>query len=180
MHGGASLLGRLIRVERGSLLRLCGKADMPLAELPRWVTLKQAAEYYQVSPHLIRALIAHEQLDARRIGSSAKLPKSIGTMPATGALTEAAVGLQVQESTAEVPGLEAKSDRTCLGIDMHLSSLPLSRNRSRMWENEIVDHRARSKDRTRGGAMSVSEAFRGVIDESVASTELATGANGSI
>jgi hypothetical protein len=43
---------------------------MPLAELPRWVTMKQAAEYYQISPHLVRALIAHEQLDARRIGGT--------------------------------------------------------------------------------------------------------------
>ena len=32
--------------------------------------MKQAAEYYRVSPHLIRALIAHEQLDGRHIGSS--------------------------------------------------------------------------------------------------------------
>ncbi|MGO9033002.1 helix-turn-helix domain-containing protein [Mycobacterium sp.] len=36
----------------------------------RWVRIKQAAEYYQVSPTLIRALIAHEQLEACRIGSS--------------------------------------------------------------------------------------------------------------
>ena len=36
----------------------------------RWVRIKQAAEYYQVSLTLIRALIAHEQLEARRIGSS--------------------------------------------------------------------------------------------------------------
>jgi hypothetical protein len=34
------------------------------------VRIKQAAEYYQVSLTLIRALIAHEQLEARRIGSS--------------------------------------------------------------------------------------------------------------
>ncbi|PLV48008.1 hypothetical protein X011_17700 [Mycobacterium tuberculosis variant microti OV254] len=33
------------------------------------MTLKQAAAYYQVSPHLVRQLIAQEQLDARRIGS---------------------------------------------------------------------------------------------------------------
>nr|WP_254902368.1 helix-turn-helix domain-containing protein [Mycobacterium simiae] len=32
--------------------------------------MKQAAEYYQVSPSLIRRIIAHEQLDARRIGRS--------------------------------------------------------------------------------------------------------------
>jgi hypothetical protein len=36
----------------------------------RWVRIKQAAEYYQVSLNLIRARIAHEQLEARRIGSS--------------------------------------------------------------------------------------------------------------
>jgi hypothetical protein len=39
-------------------------------ELPRWATLKQAGDYYQVSPNLIRRIIAHEQLDARRIGRS--------------------------------------------------------------------------------------------------------------
>jgi hypothetical protein len=32
--------------------------------------MTQAAEYYQVSSHLIRALIAHEQLDPRRIGDT--------------------------------------------------------------------------------------------------------------
>jgi hypothetical protein len=42
-------LGRLIRVERGSLLRLRGEPDEPSAELARWVTMKQAAHYYQVS-----------------------------------------------------------------------------------------------------------------------------------
>jgi len=30
----------------------------------RWVRIKQAAEYYQVSLNLIRARIAHEQLEA--------------------------------------------------------------------------------------------------------------------
>jgi hypothetical protein len=35
-------------------------------------------------------------------------------------LTEATVGLQVQESTAEVPELESNVDRTCLGIDLDL------------------------------------------------------------
>ncbi|OBG60832.1 hypothetical protein A5704_18760 [Mycobacterium sp. E735] len=68
--GGAAPWGRLIRVERGSVLRLCGKSAIPEELLPRWLTLKQAANYYQVSPHLVRQLIAHEQLDARRIGSS--------------------------------------------------------------------------------------------------------------
>jgi hypothetical protein len=32
--------------------------------------MKQAADYYQVSPTLIRRIIAHQQLDARRIGRS--------------------------------------------------------------------------------------------------------------
>ncbi len=49
VRGGAAPWGRLVRVERGSLT--------------------QAATYYQVSAHLIRQVIAHEQLDARRIGS---------------------------------------------------------------------------------------------------------------
>ena len=38
--------------------------------LRRWPTLKLAANYYQVTPKLIRSMIAHEQLDARRIGST--------------------------------------------------------------------------------------------------------------
>jgi hypothetical protein len=32
--------------------------------------MKQAADYYQVSPTLIRRIVAQEQLDARRIGRS--------------------------------------------------------------------------------------------------------------
>ncbi len=47
-----------------------GEPAVPEEVVPRWVTLKQAKNYYQVSQHLIRQLIAHEQLDARRIGSS--------------------------------------------------------------------------------------------------------------
>jgi hypothetical protein len=70
VRGGVMPFGRLIRVERGSLLRLRGEPDVPSHELPRWVTMKQAAEYYQVSPTLIRRIIAHQQLDARRIGKS--------------------------------------------------------------------------------------------------------------
>lgn len=50
---------------------------------------------------------------------------------------------QVQASTAEVPGLECNVDRACRGIDLRLLPLPLSRNRSRLSENEIVDHHAR-------------------------------------
>jgi len=67
---GVMPFGRLIRVERGSLLRLQGVPDPPPEELPRWVALKKAADYYQVSPNLIRRIIAREQLDARRIGTS--------------------------------------------------------------------------------------------------------------
>ncbi|MDP7735127.1 DNA-binding protein [Mycobacterium paragordonae] len=70
VRGGAGPWGRLIRVERGSVLRMCGEPDVVEDVLPRWLTLKRAANYYQVSPHLIRQLIAYEQLDARRIGSS--------------------------------------------------------------------------------------------------------------
>ena len=69
VRGGAAPCGRLIRVERGSVLRMCGEPAVPDEVLPRWATIKQAACYYQVSAHLIRLLIAHEQLDARRIGS---------------------------------------------------------------------------------------------------------------
>jgi Helix-turn-helix domain len=73
VRGGAMPFGRSIRVDRGSLLRLCGEPDPPSQQLPRWVTIKQAAEHYQVSPKLIRRLIAHEQLDARRIGGTKNL-----------------------------------------------------------------------------------------------------------
>jgi hypothetical protein len=55
--GGAMPFGRLIRIERGSLLRLTGETEVPSQELPRWVTLKQAANYYQVSPNLIRRIL---------------------------------------------------------------------------------------------------------------------------
>jgi excisionase family DNA binding protein len=37
-------------------------------ELPRWVTIKQAAEYYQLDPKTIRRMIARGKLKARRIG----------------------------------------------------------------------------------------------------------------
>jgi hypothetical protein len=70
VRGGVMPFGRLIRIERGSLLRLRGEPEGSSQELPRWVTMKQAADYYQVSPDLIRRIIAHEQLDARRIGRS--------------------------------------------------------------------------------------------------------------
>ena len=70
VRGGAMPFGRLIRIQRESLLRLMGIPDATPADLPRWVTMQQAAEHYQVSPRLIRSMIAHEQLDARRIGRS--------------------------------------------------------------------------------------------------------------
>jgi hypothetical protein len=70
VRGGVAPWGRLIRVERRSVLRMCGESAVPAEVLPRWVTLKQAGDYYQVSPNLIRRMIAHEQLDARRIGST--------------------------------------------------------------------------------------------------------------
>lgn len=44
VRGGAMPFGRLIRIERGSLLRLKGVPDATPPELPRWVTIKQAAE----------------------------------------------------------------------------------------------------------------------------------------
>jgi hypothetical protein len=50
VRGGVMPLGRLIRIERGSLLRLRAEPEVPSQELPRWVTLKQAGDYYQVSP----------------------------------------------------------------------------------------------------------------------------------
>ena len=73
MRGGAMPFGRLIRVERGSVLRLRGETEEPPQTLPRWVTINQAAEYYQISRHLTRMLIAQEQLDARYIGNSNRI-----------------------------------------------------------------------------------------------------------
>jgi hypothetical protein len=54
--------GRLIRVERGSLLQLKEERNAPSQELPRWVTIKQAAADYQVGPNMIRRIIAHNTL----------------------------------------------------------------------------------------------------------------------
>jgi hypothetical protein len=72
-RGGAMPFGRLIRVERGSLLRLCGEPDEPPQPLSRWVTIAKAAEYYQITRHLTRMLIAQEQLDACYIGNSNRI-----------------------------------------------------------------------------------------------------------
>jgi hypothetical protein len=48
-------------------------------ELPRWVTIKQVADYYQLDPKTIRRMIAHGKLKARRRGEedlpSAELPR---------------------------------------------------------------------------------------------------------
>lgn len=46
--------------------------DAMAAELPRWVTIRQAAEYYQISGHTVRKMIANGDLKAERIG-----PRSI-------------------------------------------------------------------------------------------------------
>jgi excisionase family DNA binding protein len=46
--------------------------DAMANELPRWVTIKQAAEYYQISGHTVRKMIAIGELRAKRIG-----PKTI-------------------------------------------------------------------------------------------------------
>jgi hypothetical protein len=52
--------------------------------------------------------------------------------------------------------------------------LPLSRNRSRLWENETIDHRARSPDRSRRRRTHVCSAFlavsHGLTDEQARST----------
>ena len=74
--------------------------------------ISQAAAHYQVSAHLIRLLIAHEQLDARRIGSGRAI--RIDRVPCLGwgvsasgghrdagyiTVTETAECLQVSSST---------------------------------------------------------------------------------
>jgi hypothetical protein len=38
IRGGATPWGRLIRVERGSVLEMCGQSAIPDDVLPRWVT----------------------------------------------------------------------------------------------------------------------------------------------
>lgn len=70
---GAGPFGRLIRIELASLQRHMGQPVTPTDDLPRWVTIKQAAAHYQISTHLVRTLIAQEQLEARRIGDSRTL-----------------------------------------------------------------------------------------------------------
>ena len=71
---------RILRFDRGSL-NWSGLDLEPLTdeeydamanELPRWVTIKQAAEYYQISGHTVRKMIAIGDLKAKRIG-----PKTI-------------------------------------------------------------------------------------------------------
>ena len=66
---------------------------------------------------------------ARNLGSHTALGEGaellvfldVDCIPAASPWPTPAVGLQVQESTAEVPGLESNLDRTCLGIDLQLS-----------------------------------------------------------
>ena len=70
---GAAPFGRIIRIELASLQRLRGQPVTPTEELPRWVTIRRAAAYYQIGARLVRTLIAHEQLEARRIGDSRTL-----------------------------------------------------------------------------------------------------------
>lgn len=71
---------RILRFDRDSL-NWSGLDPEPLTdeeydamanELPRWVTIKQAAEYYQISGHTVRKMIAIGELRAKRIG-----PKTI-------------------------------------------------------------------------------------------------------
>ncbi|MBB5164941.1 DNA-binding protein [Mycobacterium sp. AZCC_0083] len=61
-RGGAMPFGRLIRVERGPILRLRGEPNVPPQPLPRWVTINQAAAHYQISPRLTRIRIDRESL----------------------------------------------------------------------------------------------------------------------
>lgn len=63
---------------------MCGEAAVPDNPLPRWTTIDQAACHYQVSAHLIRMLIAHEQLDARRIGSGRAIRIDRGSLQELG------------------------------------------------------------------------------------------------
>ena len=50
-------------------------------ELPRWVTIKQAAEYYQLDPKTIRRMIAHGKLKARRVRSLFLLTADLRNRP---------------------------------------------------------------------------------------------------
>ena len=71
---------RILRFDRDSLnwsgLDLEPLTDKEYAamadELARWVTIKQAAAYYQISGHTVRRMIALGELKAKRIG-----PKTI-------------------------------------------------------------------------------------------------------
>jgi hypothetical protein len=70
----------------------------------------------------------------------------------------------VQTSAAEAPGLESNVDRTCLGIDLCLSFFPC-RTTGLICQRMKLSIIVRSQDRRRGGAMSVSEAIPGIVDE---------------
>jgi len=74
VRGGVMPLGRLIRIEGD---RCCGcgaNQRCHRRKLPRWVTLKQAGDYYQVSPNLIAgssltngSMLAHRSSASIRI-----------------------------------------------------------------------------------------------------------------
>lgn len=72
---GMYAVGRLYRFERGSLLRLKGADDVAAEELPRWVKVRQAADYYQISKRTVPAMIAHGQLKAKRIGRQIRIER---------------------------------------------------------------------------------------------------------
>jgi excisionase family DNA binding protein len=45
------------------------------AELPPWVKISQAAEYYQISEKTVRNLIAHGKLKAKKIGRQIRIDR---------------------------------------------------------------------------------------------------------
>ena len=93
---------------------------------------------------------------AALVGQLVDHPKVLAFVPA-----EAVVGLQVQGSTAETRELGLIFESNWVGVDPRLS--PVSRNRSRFLR---TDHQPPCASRK---AMSVSEAFRDVVDKFVES-----------
>lgn len=72
--------GGRIRVDRDSLswsLGLFKHVELDLSDepLPRWATIRQAAEYYQISTTTVRHLIAAGQLKAKRIGKVLRIER---------------------------------------------------------------------------------------------------------
>jgi excisionase family DNA binding protein len=69
-----------IRVDRDSLswslgLFEHGEIDLSDEPLPRWTTVRQAAEYYQIRTATVRHLIAAGQLKAKQIGKSLRIER---------------------------------------------------------------------------------------------------------